>query len=106
MLLSARLMAEGHFKPRPERGCRSCSGSVMTATLDVQDSIEAHEELPAAALSSFRRARALAAVLGAIDDVDAAAATDVIYETLASSSKEAEVLAALREVVDERMAPW
>ena len=63
--------------------------------LDAQDSPEGQEELAAKALQSFYRARALAAVLAAIVEVDAIAATDVVYEAIASFSNEAEVVEAI-----------
>lgn len=63
--------------------------------LDAQDSPEGQGELTTEALLSFRRARALAAVLGAIAEVDAMGATAVVYETIASSSNEAEVVEAI-----------
>ena len=60
--------------------------------LDAQDSPEGQEGLPAKALQWFYRARALAAVLAAVVEVDAIAATDVVYEAIASCSNEAEVV--------------
>ncbi len=59
--------------------------------LDAQDSSEGQQDLPAEALQAFFRARALAAVLGAMVEVDAAGATDVVYEAIASSQNEDEV---------------
>ena len=68
--------------------------------LDAQDSPEGQGELPAEALQSFRRARALAAVLAAIVEVDARAATDAVYEAIASSSDEAEIVATISNVAE------
>jgi hypothetical protein len=58
--------------------------------LDMQDTLEAHQSLPREAVESFRRARALAAVLGATDPVADAEATEIVYEAIASSTNEKE----------------
>lgn len=59
--------------------------------LDAQDSPEGQDELPAEALRSFYRARALAAVLAAVAEVDATGAVDVVYEAISSSLNEDEI---------------
>jgi hypothetical protein len=68
--------------------------------LDVQDSLGPHQELPAEALEAFHRARALAAVLGAFKDTDGPATTDVVYETITSSSNKAEIVSAISKLVE------
>lgn len=73
--------------------------------LDAQDSPEGQGELPTAALLSFRRARALAAVLGAIVEVDAMGATDVAYEAIASSSNEAEAVETIWGELQSKIDP-
>ncbi len=59
--------------------------------LDAQDSPEGQDELPAEALRSFYRARALAAVLAAVAEVDVTGAVDVVYEAISSSLNEDEI---------------
>jgi hypothetical protein len=54
--------------------------------LGVLDSLETGEPLPMEAEASFRRARALAAILAGTGEVDAEAATDVVYEVFASGA--------------------
>lgn len=56
--------------------------------LKMQEELEANKKLPAEGLRAFHRARALAAVLYAIDPLDAIRATEVVYEALASSTDE------------------
>jgi hypothetical protein len=68
--------------------------------LDAQDSSKGQQELPAEALQSFYRARALAAVLAAIMEVDAMKATDVVYEAIASSSNETEIAADVSRIAE------
>ena len=64
--------------------------------LDAQDSPEGQRGLPTEALRSFCRARALAAVLGALGEVDVTGATEVVYEAIVSSSNEDEVAEAIQ----------
>lgn len=56
--------------------------------LEMQEELESNKQLPAEGLRAFHRARALAAVLYAIDPLDATRATEVVYEALASSTDE------------------
>ena len=68
--------------------------------LDAQDSAGGQQALPADALQSFYRARALAAVLAAVVEVDATEATEVVYEAIASSSNEDQAAETIRRRVD------
>jgi hypothetical protein len=56
--------------------------------LDAQDALGPTETLSADALREFRRARALAALLAAVDVRDGTQAAEVVYEALASSEDE------------------
>jgi len=56
--------------------------------LDAQDALGPTETLSRDALREFRRARALAALLAAVDRQEGAQATEVVYEALASSEDE------------------
>jgi hypothetical protein len=66
--------------------------------LDVLDSLDARQTLPAEALEAFHRARALAAVLGALEDADGPRATDIVYEAIASSPNESDIVSAISNV--------
>lgn len=66
--------------------------------LAVQDSLEADQEFPADALVLFHRARALAAVLGALEAANGVAAANIVYETIASTSDELKIVSAILEV--------
>jgi hypothetical protein len=68
--------------------------------LDAQDSAEGQQALPAEALQSFYRARALAAVLAAVVEVDATEATEIVYEAIASSSNEDQVAETIQRRAD------
>lgn len=66
-----------------------------------QDSRDAHQAIPAEGLRFFYRASALSAVLRALDNTnDAEAATDIVYETIASSSDESTIVATLLMVLE------
>lgn len=57
--------------------------------LEAQDALGPREAPSADMLREFRRARALAALLAAVDCRDGHQATEVVYEALASSEDEA-----------------
>lgn len=63
-----------------------------------QDSREPQQPIPEEGLRLFYRARALAAVLGALDGVDGPAAADIVYEAIASRSNEAEIVSVISKV--------
>jgi hypothetical protein len=68
--------------------------------LKVSDSLAARESLPAEAMTSFMRARAVAAILLAVADRDdAGTATDVVYETLACGSDRDALLSTIERIV-------
>ena len=63
--------------------------------LDVLDSLRAGQELPAQAALMFHRARALAAVLQALEMPSDVEAGEVVYEAIASDPDEAKIVSAL-----------
>jgi hypothetical protein len=65
--------------------------------LRMLDSLKSEEALPVEGQASFRRARALAAILAGTGEVDAVTATDVLYEVLASGADHG----ALRTIVSD-----
>jgi hypothetical protein len=67
--------------------------------LDAQDALGAAETLPSSALAAFRRARALAALLGALEAQSGLQVTEVVYEALASSEDEAEALKTIEATI-------
>jgi hypothetical protein len=68
--------------------------------LDVQDSLEAGEQPPAEALEAFHRARALDAVLGALEEADGPATTDIVYEAIMSGAGGPELVSVISEVIE------
>jgi hypothetical protein len=66
--------------------------------LQDQDSREPQQPISEEGLQLFYRARALAAVLGALDGGDGPAAADIVYEAIASSSNESEIVSAISNV--------
>jgi hypothetical protein len=60
--------------------------------LDAQDALGPTEALSPTALAAFRRARAIAALLGALDSTSSTQAAEVVYEALASSDDEEKAL--------------
>jgi hypothetical protein len=63
-----------------------------------QDSREPQQPIPEKGLRLFYRARALAAVLGALDGVDGPAAADIVYEAIASRPNESEIVSAISNI--------
>jgi hypothetical protein len=88
-----------HLRPELRTRLEEMQRRLDDRYLDVLGSLGVDQKLPADALDAFHRARALSAVLGSLeDDVDGAAATDVVYEAIASSSDESDIVATVSQV--------
>jgi|HubBroStandDraft_1064217.scaffolds.fasta_scaffold15179_3 hypothetical protein len=67
--------------------------------LDAQNALGPTEALSPSALAAFRRARAIAALLGALDSPSSVHAAEVVYEALASSDDEAKALETIAKAI-------
>ena len=81
------------------RGLQELQEQSDNSYLDAQDALGAGEPLPASALAAFRRARALAALLGALEARSGLQLTEVVYEALASSEDEVEARKAIEATI-------